>query len=101
MVPFESGSRWFAPLVIAMAQTWRKPPSQEEWIEGGGGCSPLVLSNDRRCKVHPAHWAPFVAVGEGRGPTVSLVPPTPAKKPASKERGRRAVDWTVEFLRQQ
>jgi len=60
----------------------------------------MIESGDAK-DVHPAHWAPFVVVGEGSAHSQTLeAAPTRAKKGARKARGGEHLDWAVEFLRQ-
>src|SRR5215510_1535972 len=48
-----------APLVIAMAQTWRNPPSQEEWIEGGGVLSLVLVACSYTIAQKTDSWLSF------------------------------------------
>jgi PAS domain S-box-containing protein len=48
-----------APLVIGMAQTWRKPPSQEEWIEGLGVLSLTVVACSFTMAQKTGSWLSF------------------------------------------
>jgi len=71
----------------------------------------MMESGDPK-EVHPAHWAPFIVVGEGSVPESStsqvVGPPMPmtvdvsrpAKK-APKSRPNKQAPWTVEIWRNQ
>jgi integral membrane sensor domain MASE1/PAS domain-containing protein len=48
-----------APLVIAMAQTWRNPPSQGEWIEGVGVLSLTVVACSYTMAQKTDSWLSF------------------------------------------
>src|SRR5215510_12834052 len=48
-----------APLVIAIAQTWRTPPSQEKWIEGVGVLSLTVVACSYTIAQKTDSWLSF------------------------------------------
>jgi CHAT domain-containing protein/Tfp pilus assembly protein PilF len=64
----------------------------------------MIESGDPK-EAHPAHWAPFVVVGEGSVPVVGMPMtvevPRPAKKAAAKSRPKKQAPWTIEIWRNQ
>src|SRR5262249_34064422 len=48
-----------APLVIGLAQTWRKPPSRQEWIEAAGALSLAVVACSYTMVQETSSWLTF------------------------------------------
>jgi len=56
------------PLIIALAQLWREPPSRREWIEGTGALSLLTLARLYTLDYPSDSWLSF-------NPAIVVLPP--------------------------
>jgi hypothetical protein len=61
-----------------------------------------LIDKGKAHEAHPAYWAPFVVVGEGRAPQATrplAIESAPAGK-VRKSRRARSQDWRVEIWKQ-